>query len=108
MAITVENSGTQSATIGTEHTLATVTGAKVLILMVNCTNMVNGDEVELRVKTKVLTGDSVEQTQYAVFTNIQSDKIKYSIPIASPFTAEFSLKQTAGTGRDFKWSVMSV
>ena len=48
MAVTIEASGTQTATIDTEHTLATETDAKVYVLLVDTKNMVNGDELELR------------------------------------------------------------
>ena len=42
MSVTVEGSGTQTATINTEHTLHTNSGAKVLTLLVDTANMANG------------------------------------------------------------------
>lgn len=108
MAVTVESSGTQSATVGTEHTLATLTTPKSFMLVVDLGNMVASDEVELRAKRKVLTGSSVKQLDYAVFQNAQADPIAILGPYPSAFSIEFSLKQTAGTSRNFEWSVESV
>mgnify|MGYP001577010023 CR=1 FL=1 len=111
MAVTVEASGTQTATIGTEHSLHTNAGAKVFILAVNTTNMVNSDVLELRIKTKVLTGDTIALAYLATFANVQTEIVKLSVPCpAGGFTSgtEFTLKQTAGTGRSFSWGVWSI
>lgn len=108
MAITVEASGTQTATISTEHTLAAVTTAAVLTLSVDANAMVNGDVLELRITRKVLSGGTERLLFYAVFSNIQSEPIKCSVPVIAPFGATFTLKQTAGTGRAFPWSVESL
>lgn len=109
--------GTQSATIGTEHTLNTQTDSGVYIVTVNTKNMVNGDALELRAYTKVLTGDSQAWLAYsASYVNAQGDGaavgssaggevLKIAIPIASPFSLSFTLKQTAGTGRSYDWRV---
>jgi hypothetical protein len=104
----VETSGTQSATVGTEHTLATVTGAKVLVLIVDTANLALGETLELRVKIKVLTAGTVRQAYMAAYQHAQSDPIKFSIPVPSPFSADFTLKQTSGTGRSYDWSVVSI
>lgn len=105
MAVAVETSGTQTAVVGTEHTLAAPTTAKTRQLVVDLTNLANGDTVELRVKRKVLTAGSVVPWQTAVFSHAQSDPGVLSVPCPSPFGATFTLKQTAGTGRSFDWSV---
>ena len=107
---TVEASGTQTATIGTEHTLATIVTAKTLVLLVDVVNMVNADELELRVKTKILSGGVTRTAYKASYKHAQSadDLIKISIPIPSDQEAVFTLKQAAGTGRAFPWKVMSL
>lgn len=109
--------GTQTATINTEHTLDAETNPGVYVLVVNLKNMAAGDVLELRAYEKVLTGDSqlwlVDSGTYA---NIQGDAaavgssakgevLARSIPIAAAFGVTFTLKQTAGTGRDFPWRV---
>ena len=104
---TTESSGTQSASIGSEHSLATVAAARVLILTVDAVNMANGDVLELRVKTRVLTGGTNRLAYMASYANVQSEPIKISIPVVSMFNCEFTLKQTAGTGRNYDWSMVS-
>jgi len=111
MANTVEGSGTQTATINTEHSLHTNAGAKTFVLYVDTNAMVNGDELELRVKMKVLTGGTVREVFFGTYAHVQGDPIKTSIPVVAPGHTsgiEFTLKQTAGTGRSFDWSVISV
>lgn len=109
MAVTVENSGTQTATIDTEHTLDTDVDAKVFILLVDTKNLVKGDRLVLRAKMKVLTGSTLATIYTAIYSNVQEDIVKASIPITSPgFQVDFTLEQTDGTGRTFEWSVVSV
>lgn len=118
MAQTLDKAhGTQTATIGTEHTLDTETGSGVYVVVVNTKNMVNGDELELRAYTKVLTGDSqhwlIFEGSYKHQTGDGADAgssaggevLKVSPPVSTPFSVKFTLKQTAGTGRSFDWRV---
>jgi len=107
--------GTQTAVIGTEHVLATVTDAGTYELKVDTRNMANGDELELRVYTAVRSAESRYLLYSQGYKNIQGDGaadaagdgsvIKASPPIVVPFSVLFTLKQVAGTGRAFVWSV---
>ena len=111
MAVTVEGSGTQTATIGTEHSLLIDADAKVFIFVVNTTNMANADVLELRIKSKVLSTSTIALAFLATFQNVQAEPVKMSVPVAGGgFTSgtEFTLKQTAGTGRSYEWAVWSV
>ncbi len=105
MAVAVESSGTQTAVIGTEHTLAAPTTAGVRQLVVDLINLANGETVELRVSRPALSAGTVRTWQTAVFSHAQSDPIVISVPIPSPLGATFTLKQTVGTGRAFPFSV---
>ncbi len=105
MAVAVEASGTQTATIGTEHVLASPTTAKTRQLVVDLVNMQNGDVVVLRMKRTVLAAGTVREWQYATFAHAQSSPVVLSIPMPSPHGASFTLTQTAGTARAFPWSV---
>ena len=98
-------SGSQTASIGTEHTLATVTDAASLVLAVDLSNLVNGDEVELRAKPKVRTGSTAAQAVLAVYAHAQTNPVVYLVPVPSPHSTAFTLKQVAGTGRSFDWAV---
>ena len=105
MAVAVESSGTQAATVGTEHSLAAPTTAKTRQLVVDLNAMVSGDIVELRLKRKTLSAGTERLHRLAVFAHAQTEPIVVSIPLASPHGATFTLKQTAGTARSFPWSV---
>lgn len=108
MALSTVDSGTQTATISTEHTLSTQTTAAFYQLQVNLTNMVNGDIVELRLKMKVLTGDTAEEVYYTIYAHDQgSCPIVVSPPVPSMFSIAATLKQTAGTGRNFPWALLT-
>ena len=102
------NSGTQTATVTTEHTLATVTAAGNYLLKVDTKNMVKGDQLTLKVKDKVLTGSTSALVFSGTYRNVQEDIIKVSIPISLVFEAVFTLTQDAGTSRTFEWAVVDM
>ncbi len=112
MAAPSENTGgTQTATVTTEHTLATITTAGRYQLTVNLTNMANAatpDLVEIRQKIKVRSGGSEVEEKVWSFIGAQSEKVFRPPPIPSPFSVKYTLKQTQGTGRDFEWSVIDL
>lgn len=102
------DNGTQVASVSTEHTLSTRTAARTYVLLVDLSNLAAGDTVEIRAKLKVLSGSSVRQAYVETFTGEQVDDVFVSIPIPTAHSCSFSLKQTAGTGRSFDWSVLSL
>lgn len=118
--MTVEDAGTQTCTVGTEHTLETVTGPKTCVLHVNLKNAVLGDEFEIRAYSKVLTGDSNPSLQFmGTYVHAQGDNaapgseaygdvVKVSPPVAAPYSCIFTITQTAGTSRDVPWNVISM
>lgn len=103
-----ENSGTQSATVGTEHTLATNTTNKVFVLVVDLGAMVGGDEVELRLSTIALASGTERLAWYAKYAHVQATPITYSPPVPADISCKATLKQIAGTGRSFAWKLLSV
>ena len=108
MALTVTASGTQTATVTTEHTLTTLTGPKTFTLTVDTNAMVFGstnDELLLQIKTKALTGGTERVAYAAYFVGAQDPAIKISIPIPVAYTATVTLTQVAGTSRDFPWNI---
>src|SRR6266498_1628662 len=101
MAVTVEASGTQAATVTTEHTLATVAGPGVYVLNVDTANMVANDVLELRVKKPVLAAGTVRLEFFQAYYGAQptDDVMKTSVPVIVDSTAGgalFTLKQTFG------------
>lgn len=112
MAVTAQGSGTQTAVIGTEHTLLDVAVAGVYSLHVDKTNLAAGDIVELRIYQIVLTGGTRRVVYFTRYLGVQpaDDMIAISVPIANELTdsgsLRFTLKQIAGTGRNFDWKAL--
>ena len=108
MTWTVDASGTQTATINTEHVLDTPTTPNAtFVLKVDTSAMVNGDVLELRVYDVVLASGAVVQEWKGTYSNIQVNGAKQSPFVAiNQAGAKFTLKQIAGTGRAFPWSVL--
>jgi hypothetical protein len=112
MAVTAYASGTQSATVTTEHFLSSPNIAGTFTLHVDTVNMVSGDVVELRAYQMVLTGGTQRVAYYTRIEGLQptDDIIKISVPISNELTdtnsLRFSLKQTEGTSRNFPWKVL--
>lgn len=107
MAWTVDSSGTQTAVISTEHILDTPTTSATYVFAVDTVNMALGDVLELRVY------DMVDGTNYRLvwkgcWQHVQLGVGKVSPPIAVTTQGKFTLKQTAGTGRAFPWSVRRI
>jgi hypothetical protein len=112
MAVTAEATGTQTATLDTEHTLRDVATAGTYTLHVDCNAMAAGDVVKLRVYQIVLTGGTRRIAYYQIYSGAQpaEDMIKISVPISNELTdagaLRFTLEQTDGTGRAYPWKVL--
>lgn len=112
MTLAAFASGTQSATVTTEHFLSNVNEAGVYTLHVDLNAMVAGDYVELRIYQMVLTSGTARVAYLETFTGAQPTdaKIAISVPISNELTdaqaLRFSLKQALGTSRDFPWKVL--
>lgn len=109
MAVTSSASGTQTATVSTEHNLGSaITTAGVYVLVVDTNALAGGDRLELRAKTKAKSGGTQRLAYVASYRNAQTTMIKYSVPVPVDTEVQFTLKQTAGTGRSFDWNILSV
>ena len=112
MAITVEGSGTQTATVTTEHTLADVATAGVFQLSVDKNAMAASDVLEIRVYRKILTGGTSRVELLETFQSAQlADDLIYETPpfgndLVEASALKFTLKQSFGTSRAFPWKVL--
>lgn len=102
------SSGTQTATISTEHTLATDTTNHSYVLVVDTGAMVNGDILELRLYTIVLASGTERVAYIATYAHAQGDPQKYSVPVPADISCKATLKQTAGTGRSYPWKLLAL
>lgn len=109
MALSSVGSGSQTATLDTEHTLDTETGAGVYVLVVDMNNLVDGDVVILRMKTKNKTGSTSRLAYQATFSNAQVEINKYSPAIPVDTELICTLEQTDGAaGRSFDWNLLKM
>lgn len=109
MTVASNQSGSQTAVIGTEHTLGSaITAAGTYVLVVDTNAMVNGDVLELRVKTKAKSGSTSRLAYVVTYAHAQTELNKYSVPIPIDTEVVFTLKQTAGTGRVFDWNILAL
>lgn len=112
MTVTAHATGTQTATVTTEHFLTSPNVAGTFTLHVDTVNMVAGDVLELRIYQMVLTGGTQRVAYLARFCGAQpvDDIIKISVPISNELTdtnsLRFSLTQSFGTSRNFPWKVL--
>jgi hypothetical protein len=107
MTWTVDASGSQTATIGTEHILDSPTTSATYVFSVDTINLANGDLVELRCYDMV-DGTNYRQMWKGTYQNVQINNAKASPPLAVTTQAKFTLLQVAGTGRVFPWSVRRI
>jgi hypothetical protein len=113
MARTILDQGTQTATVGTEHTIKddTTYSGSVLDAYVDLANMQAGDVVELRIYVKLRTISTLHAIYYATYADEQIDEGNYKLPvvyipgITEPAEWKLTLKQTTGTGRAYDWIV---
>jgi hypothetical protein len=112
MSVTALASGTQTTSVPSEHIVTTATVNGVYSFHVDLSNMQTGDTVELRIYQKIITGDSPLVAYYQLYYNAQSTdgQIAISVPIANELAEadalKFSIKQTAGSSRNYKWKVL--
>jgi hypothetical protein len=113
MARSVVASGTQTATINTEHVLLDETSAEgeVYDAAIDLANMQANDVLELRLCVKLLSGGTLHRVYYAKFADVQDDEGQLVHPVvyipALTVMKEWrlTLKQTDGTGRNYDWAV---
>jgi hypothetical protein len=104
--------GTQVAVISTEHIVCTAVVAGVFSFHVDLSNMASGDSIVLRIYQKILTGDTPMVAYFQPFNDAQpvDGLIAVSVPIANELQEldclRFTLTQTAGTPKSFKWKVL--
>lgn len=111
MAISEHATGSQTATISTEHTLngtSPETTDGIYQLVIDTANMAAGDTTEIRIKEKARTGDTQRQIFVSTLSGAQSDPLWVSPTFVLMNGWDMTLKQTAGTGRAYPWSIRKV
>lgn len=106
---TLEASGTQAATVGTEHTLATLAVSKALQAVVDISALAAGEHVQILAKTKTLAGGVTRSALGGVFSWREAliEPIVLIEPSLSDQEYVLTLKQLDGAGKSFPWKVLS-
>lgn len=111
MAVSTYASGSQSASIGTEHFVASVNVPGVFVFWVDLANMAAQDFTELRAYKIAKAGGAVEPHLYWPIYGAPPtwDKIAELLAVTNSLTdtnsVRFSILQVAGTGRSYDWGV---
>jgi hypothetical protein len=106
--MTSKASGSQTATLNTEHTLATITDAGIYVLNVDVAALVNGETLQLRIKVKTRSGDSSRLAYHAVYKHVVGEPSVFSVPVPVIAEGVFTLEQNGGTGRAFPWNILQL
>lgn len=109
MTWAVSASGSQTASVGTEHILTTDTVNGTYYFEVAINNLANGDVLELRIYTITNTGGSLQvawKSTYGPVPPVQD--VCPSPPQPSDQSIKVTLKQTAGSGRAFSWKLLRI
>jgi hypothetical protein len=110
MAAAVNTSGSQTCTISTEHTLATVTDAGVYQVALDLNALADGstpDILTVRVYGKARSSDSERLMESWEFIGAQGKPLWRSNPELSPHYFKVTITQSQGTGRAVLWAVYS-
>ena len=109
MAVTVVDSGSQTATLTTWHDVDTIVStAGVYVFAVDMSNLANGETLDIRVKVNTVSGGTQAVLYQASYSHAQAEPIVQTPPIVVPDDATFSIRQTGGTGRAFPWATLSL
>lgn len=94
--------GTSSADV------STITDAGVYVLVFDMNDLANGEEIEVTISLKVLSGGTTRQMYHGSFANTQGDKVGVSIPIPVLHEAVFRIEQVTGTLVSIPWEVIQL
>ena len=102
---------TGALTIGTETILAAATSlsqAGTFLPQVDLSNMADGDVTEIRVYNQANSSSSLVEEISLSFANGQIELMPSLPAVPATIGWKLTIKQTAGTGRTYQWSVLNL
>jgi hypothetical protein len=106
-----ENTSGSTTTDGSEQTLATITTAGNYQFRIDVDNLVNDDEIEIRIKVEARAAESTAKVLYRIpLKHDQGEQCIFESPwVAIPGSSQYivTLKRTAGTDRAYPWSILT-
>jgi hypothetical protein len=106
VSVSLADSGSQTTSGTTDHTLTTRTAAGTYIFGVDLNSMAAGDLVELTIYKKATSGGTSRLRAFAAFgPTVPAELIAESLPITVAPGGEliFKLKKAAGSNSAFPW-----
>jgi hypothetical protein len=110
MAVAEFESGTVTAD-GTEQTLNTTTPGVtdgVYQLWIGTVNMLKGDKIKIRIKEKIVSAGSSRLVFVASVSHAQDEPAWVSPALILLHGWDMTLQQTAGTNRQYNWSIRTI
>lgn len=106
----ISATGTQVATLGTLHTLATVTDEGTYVLRVDTAALAAGEVLELEIHVRTAAGGVTRRAYAVACVGVQADPVRDSLAVPLPAGRELvvKLRQTGGVGRSFPWDLISL
>jgi hypothetical protein len=105
MAIDVFSQTSTTLTSGAALQLgADITTPGVYQLMLDLTNMASGDSLTVTIYGSVIGGGAFRLMDSTTFIGAQSIPVA-ALPIVFPFEGQVFIQQTAGTLREYDWSI---
>lgn len=105
MALSVKASGSQTATLNTNHTLLATADSGVYVFVVDAANLANGETLILTITRPARSLDPARVAYTAVFQHALGSPLLLSPPVPCPVGGDFVLRQEGGTGRAYPWSI---
>lgn len=113
MAITEHASGTRTAGTPPEAGFTALgtspdTTDGVYQFFIDCSNLANGDTIEIQVLEKVLSSGTARLVYESTVSNVQDEPVWASPTLILMHGWTLQLKQTLGSARSFDWSQRKV
>jgi hypothetical protein len=108
---TSNSSGSQTCTISTEHTLATIAAAGVYVCKLDVSALADGatpDILEVRTYSKARSGDTERLEKVFTLVGAQGEPSVATLPVVTDNHWKVTIKQTQGTGRAILWNALAL
>lgn len=104
----VEYSGPTTTTPGSEQTLATTSGLKTRMLIIDTTLLSGTEYLEVRIKGAVLSGGTAGQILYTAIPAGLTSPIVEIYPVVQPQGGDITIKQINGSGHALPWVIVTL
>lgn len=104
----IESTGTQAATPGTPHILASPATIKTRMVSVDVSALAGTETVEIRIKGPVLAAGTVQLIKLFTYKAGEAEPHAQTLPIVQPQGGDITLTQVGGSSRSFPWDIITL